>query len=74
MTQLQVGDVIRWRGLPGHLGVVVGFWNAREAAVCYSDNPEEAKDARISDLRLVTEGSFSEDDMSFIDGSGGVLR
>lgn len=73
MTQLQVGDVIRWRGLPSHLGVVVGFWNAREAAVCYADNPEEAKDALVSDLRL-TEGSFSEDDISFIDGSGGVLR
>lgn len=77
MPQFQLGDVIRWRGLHGHEGVIVGFYNGRFAvdaahcvcaAVCYADNPEEVKDARLSDLHLA-EGPISEDMQSFIDGT-----
>ena len=68
MTQLRLGDVIQWRGLSRHEGIIVGFYNDREAAVCYADDPEEVKDARLSDLRLA-EGPISEDMQSFIDGT-----
>ena len=67
MPKLQVGDVIRWRGLHGHEGVIVHFFNGRAAAVCYASAPDEVKYALLSDLQLA-EGPISDEMQNFIDG------
>lgn len=66
-----VGDVIRWRGMWGHEGVVVAVGSqgaGQTAAVCYHDNAEELKCNPISELELA-EGGIDERMQEFIDNT-----
>jgi len=63
---IQVGDVIRWRGMVGHEGVVVELAGPT-AYVCYAGLPDELKNALVRELELAT-GPISETMQEFIDG------
>jgi hypothetical protein len=67
MPDFVVGDVIRWRGLHGHEGVIVGL-SGRSADVLYAGAPDAIKDARLSDLQLAT-GPIPDDVQQFIDST-----
>jgi hypothetical protein len=62
---IQVGDVIRWRGMVGHEGVVVEV-NGYSAEVCYAGQPEELKSALVRELELA-EGKIDDEMQKFID-------
>jgi len=63
---IRVGDVIRWRGMVGHEGVVVEI-NGYSAEVCYAGAPDELKNALVRELELAT-GTISDTMQEFIDG------
>jgi hypothetical protein len=64
---VQVGDLVEWRGLSGHLGVVVVTRNILgQAWVAYLDNPSDLKEARVEDL-VHTSGEIDEQEQRRID-------
>jgi hypothetical protein len=65
MDKIQKGDVVRWRGLHGHEGVVVHLFGDHTTVVCYADG-QDFKDAATRDLQLM-DGPIDDEMQAFID-------